>query len=71
LRRWEAPSPVSDEFTGTAIHRWRVRQVDGRSRVAAQMVEGFADLNDNSQRLFPTPADGLNPAVVAAAEERS
>jgi hypothetical protein len=59
LRRWEAPSPVSEEFTGSCFHSWRVRDVDGEWRVAAQMVERFADLNDNSERLFSTPEEGL------------
>jgi hypothetical protein len=60
LRRWEAPSPVSEEFTGNCFHTWRVRAVDGEWRVAAQMVERFTDLNENSQRLFATPQAGLN-----------
>jgi hypothetical protein len=37
-----------------------VRLVDGQWRVAAQMVERFEDLNENSQRLFATPEAGLN-----------
>jgi hypothetical protein len=60
LRRWEAPSPVSEEFTGTCFHTWRVRAVDDEWRVAAQMVERFEDLNENSKRLFSTPDEGLN-----------
>jgi hypothetical protein len=60
LRSWQPPSPVSEEFTGTCFHTWRVREVDGSWRVAAQMVERFADLNDNSARLFATPEQGLN-----------
>jgi SnoaL-like domain len=60
LRRWESPSPVSEEFTGSCFHAWRVRRVDGGWRVAAQMVERFADLNENSERLFATPEEGLN-----------
>jgi hypothetical protein len=60
LRRWEAPSPVSEEFTGKCFHAWRVREVGGDWRVAAQMVERFADLNENSERLFATPEEGLN-----------
>jgi SnoaL-like domain len=60
LRRWEAPSPVSEEFTGTCFHTWRVRRVDGEWRVAAQLVERFDDLNDNAARLFATPEEGLN-----------
>jgi SnoaL-like domain len=60
LRRWESPSPVSEEFTGACFHTWRVRAVDGEWRVAAQMVERFADLNENAERLFATPESGLN-----------
>jgi hypothetical protein len=60
LRRWESPSPVSEEFTGDCYHQWRVRQEDGRWRVAAQIVERFDDLNDNAVRLFSTPDEGLN-----------
>jgi hypothetical protein len=60
LRRWEAPAPVSEEFTGQCFHTWRVRLVDGQWRVAAQMVERFAELNESSERLFATPEEGLN-----------
>jgi SnoaL-like domain len=60
LRRWEAPSPHSEEFTGRCFHTWRVRAVDGEWRVAAQMVERFEDLNESSKRLFATPESGLN-----------
>jgi len=60
LRRRESPSPVSEEFTGTCFHTWRIRQVDGDWRVAAQMVERFDELNDNAQRLFATLEAGLN-----------
>lgn len=60
LRRWEAPSPTSDEFTGSCFHTWRLRREPDRWRVAAQIVERFADLNDNSKRLFATPDEGLN-----------
>jgi hypothetical protein len=60
LRRWEAPSPVSEEFTGTCFHTWRVRHEGDRWRVAAQLVEKFEDLNENSRRLFATPDEGLN-----------
>lgn len=54
--------PDSDQlFTGTAFHTWLLRRDDaGRLRVAAQLVDGFADLNDNAQRLFATPDQGLN-----------
>jgi SnoaL-like domain len=60
LRSWEAPSPASQEYTGTCFHSWRAREVDGKWRVAAQLVERFDDLNDNSRRLFATPDEGLN-----------
>jgi len=60
LRRWQSPSPVSEEFTGACFHLWRVRDDDGEWRVAAQMVERFEDLNDNAERLFATPDAGLN-----------
>jgi SnoaL-like domain len=60
LRRWEAPSPASDEFTGSCFHHWRVRRAPDRWRVAAQIVERFEDLNENAERLFATPDDGLN-----------
>ena len=60
LRSWKAPSPVSEEYTGKCLHRWRVREVDGKWRVAAQMVERFEDLNENSKGLFATPDEGLN-----------
>jgi hypothetical protein len=60
LRRWEAPSPTSDEFIGSCYHSWRARRAPDRWRVAAQMVERFEDLNDNAERLFATPGEGLN-----------
>jgi hypothetical protein len=60
LRRLEAPSPTSEEFTGSAFHTWVLRRVSGRWRVAAQIVDGFADLNENAARLFATPEEGLN-----------
>jgi SnoaL-like domain len=60
LRRWESPSPTSDEFTGSCFHHWRLRRAPDRWRVAAQIVERFEDLNDNAERLFATPDEGLN-----------
>ena len=60
LRSWKAPSATSEEFTGTCFHTWRVRQIGGSWRVAAQLVERFDDLNENSERLFATPEEGLN-----------
>ena len=52
---------MSEEYTGDCFHTWRVRRVDGRWRVAAQLVERFADLNDNAERLFATPRRGSTP----------
>jgi hypothetical protein len=60
LRRWEPPSPTSEEFTGSCFHHWRLRREPDRWRVAAQIVERFEDLNDNAERLFATPDEGLN-----------
>ena len=54
-------SPGDQLFTGTAFHTWLLRRDDaGQWRVAAQIVDGFADLNDNAKRLFATPDAGLN-----------
>jgi len=60
LRRWEDPAATSVEFTGAALHTWRLRRTDDGWRVAAQMVDGFDDLNESSRRLFATPDEGLN-----------
>ena len=61
LRRWEAPAPTSEEFTGWAFHTWILRRSpdEQRWRVAAQLVDGFDHLNDNAQHLFSTPEKGL------------
>jgi hypothetical protein len=48
-------------FTGTAFHTWRLRRdAQGHLRVAAQLVDGFSDLNDNAEKLFARPDEGLN-----------
>jgi SnoaL-like domain len=60
LRSWQPPAAKSDEYTGDALHSWRLRRVEGRWLVAAQIVDGFADLNANAQKLFATPQSGLN-----------
>lgn len=59
--------PDSNQLlTGTAFHTWRLRRDDtGRLRVAAQLVDRLADLNDNAQRLFATPDQGLNPMTAS------
>jgi hypothetical protein len=61
LRRREPQAAVSEEFTGQAFHTWRLRRQppDSDWRVAAQMVDGFAMLNDNAAALFAAPAEGL------------
>ena len=61
LRRREPGSAVSEEFTGQAFHTWRLRRepADSRWRVAAQIFDGFAVLNDNAAALFAAPAKGL------------
>jgi hypothetical protein len=60
LHRWEDPAPASEVFTGAALHTWRLRRTGDGWRVAAQMVDGFEDLNPASNRLFATPEEGLN-----------
>jgi hypothetical protein len=54
--------PQSDEvLTGVALHTWLLRRdTTGRLRVAAQIVDGFEDLNEPAMRLFATPEEGLN-----------
>jgi hypothetical protein len=53
--------PGNELFTGTAFHTWLLRRDDaGRLRVAAQIVDGFSDLNNNAERLFAIPDQGLN-----------
>ena len=48
-------------FTGTAFHTWLLRRDRaGQLKVAAQIVDGFADLNNNAKELFATPDTGLN-----------
>jgi hypothetical protein len=59
LRGPEGPEKPSREYTGSAFHTWRVRLVDEKWRVAAQLVDGFDDLNDNAKELFSTPDEGL------------
>jgi hypothetical protein len=50
-----------EELTGSAFHTWLLRRDgEGRIRVAAQIVDGFADLNEPARRLFATPDEGLN-----------
>jgi len=53
--------PSNELFTGTAFHTWLLRRdTAGRLKVAAQIVDGFSDLNDNAKRLFAKPETGLN-----------
>ena len=60
LRSWEPPAPTSTELTGACLHHWRLRRGPDRWRVAAQIGERFEDLNEEAERLFATPAVGLN-----------
>jgi hypothetical protein len=61
LRRHEPGAAKSEEFTGQVWHTWRLRRApaEGRWRVAAQIVDGFAELNDKAATLFGAPAEGL------------
>ena len=61
LRRRDPESAVSEEFTGQAFHTWRLRREPSESdwRVAAQIVDGFAMLNDNATALFAAPTEGM------------
>jgi hypothetical protein len=59
----ELPDLLAEYLTlaaGSCFHAWRVRREPDRRRVAAQIVERFDDLNDNAERLFATPDEGLN-----------
>ena len=60
LRSWAAPAATSTEYTGDCFHHWRVVRAPDRWRVGAQIVERFDNLNDAAERLFATPAAGLN-----------
>jgi hypothetical protein len=61
LRRHESGAARSEEFTGQAWHTWRLRRdgLEGRWRVAAQIVDGFAQLNENAATLFGATDEGL------------
>jgi hypothetical protein len=61
LRRHQQGAATSEEFTGQVWHTWRLRRepAEGRWRVAAQIVDGFAELNDNAATLFGAPTEGL------------
>jgi hypothetical protein len=53
---------TDEEFNGQAFHTWRLRRQPPNNdwRVAAQMVDGFAMLNDNAAALFAAPTEGLH-----------
>jgi hypothetical protein len=61
LRRHEPGAARSEEFTGQVWHTWRLRrdESEGTWRVAAQIVDGFAQLNQNAATLFGAPTEGL------------
>ena len=50
LLRREPQAAVSEEFTGQVWHTWRLRHEPpgGQWRAATQIVDGFAQLNDNA-----------------------
>jgi hypothetical protein len=60
LRRCDSPSPQSQESRAPASTPAESPESGDEWRVAAQMVERFEDLNENSKRLFATPEEGLN-----------
>ncbi|MFK0239154.1 hypothetical protein [Streptomyces vinaceus] len=65
LRLREDSAAWSQEFTGKAFHWWELDPAENPRdwRVAAQVVEGFAELNPNAYRLFADPENGLNFAT--------
>ncbi|MEU0369548.1 nuclear transport factor 2 family protein [Streptomyces sp. NPDC006283] len=58
LRRLSPGAAVSEEFTGLAWHTWVLEEAPSW-RVAAQIVEGFAGMNENARILFSHPHEGL------------
>ena len=59
--RFHLRDPKTGEvFTGSAFHTWDLRPDRGLLRVAAQLVDGFADLNPAAERLFGKPDQGLS-----------
>ena len=52
--------PWARRFRGTATSAEADGAANSRPAPAAQTVERFEDLNENSQRLFATPDEGLN-----------
>lgn len=58
LRRHQLWGRQEPRVTGQAWHTWRLRREpsEGRWRVAAPIVDGFAQLNDNSATLFGAPS---------------
>ncbi|OKI74486.1 hypothetical protein [Streptomyces sp. CB02414] len=59
LRRLAPGAAVSEEFSGLAWHTWVLEARRPSWRVAAQLVDGFANLNDNARTLFSRPDEGL------------
>jgi hypothetical protein len=51
----------NEQLPGAAFHTWLLRRdVAGRLRVAAEIVDGFDDLNEPAARLFSKPEQGLD-----------
>ncbi|WP_405810352.1 hypothetical protein OG729_36745 [Streptomyces sp. NBC_00210] len=55
-----APEPAGAPRHAPADDRRADHGADGGWRVAAQLVEGFAALDENARRLFARPASGLH-----------
>jgi hypothetical protein len=61
LRRIDPGAARSEEYTGEAFHTWLFQpEASGPWRVAAQLVDGFAAMNEPARRLFSTPEEGLH-----------
>jgi hypothetical protein len=63
LRRWEAPSPVSEEFTGKCFHAWRVREVGG---LAGGRADGRALRRPERELRAPVRDPGGGPEPLKA-----
>jgi hypothetical protein len=72
LRRREAEAARSEEYTGDVFHTWMFEPEGGRSRwrVAAQLVDDFADLNGPAQQLFSMRPQHLTSTLVHRARRR-
>ena len=51
---------LSDAQAGRVIQAYLTMLQRHPSALAAQIVDGFSDLNENAKQLFATPESGLN-----------